>query len=83
MMPPILPAVTDAALLETAEGSGVLISSVVAVELFSFGTVLACAVVTVGSGSGVVVEIFEGHESAFSSMCMITLRHDNVLIHSE
>ena len=109
-MPPILPAVTVAALLETAEDSGVSdivaiepfsfgtvlasvvvtgvsgvelfsfgtvlacvvitgVSGVVAVELFSFGVVpvLACVVVTVGNGSGVMVEISEGHESAFSS----------------
>ena len=67
MMPPILPAMTVVAvLLETAEGSRV--SGIVAVELFSFSVVpvLACAVVD--SGSGVVVEMSDGYESAFSSV---------------
>ena len=69
MIPPIiLTAVTNSALSATAKDSGVSISSIVTVALFSFGVVpvLAC-VVTVGSGSGEVVEISGGHESAFSS----------------
>ena len=66
MIPPIVLPAIAVVLLETAEGSGV--PDVVTVELFSFGMVLACVVVTVGSG--VVAEISDGCKSAVSSVHM-------------
>ena len=74
-MPPILPAVTVAALLETAEGSGV--SDVVAVGLFSFGTVLASVVVT--GVSGVDSELFSFGTVLASVVVVVVTRVSGVV----